>query len=430
MTLLLLVGGLAGFLLLSALVGKAPKVALYAITALTVIVWDFPKPLSVGSVGGTSVQVEDALIGAMVLTVLFRPQRFLSVVKPYLLAALVSGAAVAAALIYGMVEFGPSAVNEFRSFLYPLAAVAWALNQDWANEAWQRVVRRWAIVTGLLLSLTAAWHAALYGLGKVDSFVRSVVSGVEQTGRPLTAGQAILLALVALYLLQGLSQKSRGDIFWAAVFIGGVLVAQHRSVWIALAAGCVILFFKVHGAARARLFIGAFMAAWAAMLLVLAGVLDLFTEQLAYSVDNLGTYDARTTSWGALIDKTVTEGLGPVAFGSPFGSGYTRVENGAIVEWAPHNWYVTVYLRLGLIGLAAFLIMLLMILARLLKTKEVGAAAAVFVAILCYCWAYSLPWQIAPFFAWAMYSAKPPVPRQTEKKPSLPAAYRRMSPIR
>lgn len=422
MTLLLLTGAVTFFLLLSALIGKSPKLVLYSITAFSVAAWDFPTPPAVGSVGGASVFLEDGLTGAMVLAVTFRPQRFLSVLRPYMIVAVVSLLAVTAALLYGAVEFGPQGLNEFRSFLYPLAAVAWSMNQDWNDSAWQHIVRRWAIVTGLLLSLTAVAHIALYGLGRVDSFVQSVLTGAAQTGRPLTAGQAILLALTAMYLLQGVSSKSRADIYWAAFFIAVTLVAQHRSVWIALAAGCVVLFFKVHGVARARLVVGGLVAAWLATVLVLCGVFDPFTEQLASSVDNLGTYDARTDSWKTLIDKTVEGGIGPVSFGSPFGSGFARFENGVMVEWAPHNWYVTVYLRLGLIGLSVFLVMLILVLARLLKRQDAGPAAAVFAMILTYCWAYSLPWQIAPFFAWAMFRAGERNPRQVEPAP-LPAGY-------
>lgn len=424
MTLLLLIGAVPMLLLLSALIGKSPVVVLYAITAFSVIVWDFPAPLSIGSFGGTSVQVEDALIAAVILTVMYRPQRFMAALKPYMLAVVISGLALILALVYGVVAFGPSAVNEFRSFLYPLAAVAWGLNQDWSDSAWQGKVRRWAIVTGALLSLTAGAHIALYGVGRVDSFVHSVLSGVEQTGRPLTAGQAILLCLCGVFLLQGLSSKKRTDVYWAALFVVVTLVAQHRSVWIALAIGCLFLFFKVHGAARVRLAVGALMAAWAGTVLALSGFFDPFADNVASSVDNVGTYNARTGGWQALVDQTIKAGIGPISFGSPFGTGFRRVEHGVLEEFAPHNWYVTVYLRLGLIGLSAFLIVIFLIAARLLRSREAGAAAAaaVFAAILTYCWAYSLSWYIAPFFAWAMWRAGS-APRQIEPSPSPVGGY-------
>lgn len=418
MTLLLLVGCLTIFLLVS----KSSKVVLYAFTAFAVTAWDWPAIPAVGEVGGGSIFVEDAVVGAMILTVLFRPQRFWSVVKPYFLIIIVTAIALTASVVYGVIVFGPKGLNEFRAFLYPLAAVAWALNEDWAGEAWQGVMRRWAIVTGLLLSLTAVTHIALYGPGKTDSFVQSAFSGVLQTGRPLTAGQAVLLALCGVYLLQGLYTKTRRDLGWAALFIAVTLVAQHRSVWIALAAALVVLFFKVHGMARARLVVAVLTAAWAVAALALSGIFNPLSKQFTDSVDNLGTYGARTDSWTSLIGSTVRGGLGPIVFGSPFGSGYRRVENGVYVEWAPHNWYVTVYLRLGLLGLVVFAVLLLIILLHLLRTREVGTVTAAFALILTYCWAYSLTWYVAPFFAWALWHARRGEQPQVEREPDLPAA--------
>lgn len=74
-----------------------------------------------------------------------------------------------------------------------------------------------------------------------------------------------------------------------------------------------------------------------------------------------------------------------------------RVDDGVYIEWAPHNWYVSVYLRLGLFGLIVFAALLIIVLVRLLRIPETGPAAA-FVFILTYCWAYSLTWYAAPFF--------------------------------
>lgn len=426
MSLLLLVGGLTIFLLLSALVSRSPKIVLYALTAFALTAWDWPVLPALGSVGGASVFAEDAMAGAMVITTLFLPGRFLAAVKPYSFIIMVTAIALAASVLYGVIDFGLKGLSEFRSFLYPLAAVAWALNQDWADEAWQSIMRRWAIVTGLLLSLTAATRFFLYGPGQVDSFVRSVLSGGLQTSRPLTAGQAVLLALCAVYLMQGLGSKTRRDLGWITLFTAVTLAAQHRSVWIALGAALVVLFFKVHGVARARIVVASLVAASTVTVLALSGIFNPFSKQFGESATSLGTYSARTASWTTLVGATFEGGLGSMVFPTPFGAGFKRVENGVYVEWAPHNWYVSVYLRLGLFGLIVFAALLLIVMLRLLRTREVGPAAAAFALILTYCWAYSLTWYAAPFFAWAMWSVSKREPQQVDEKPHLPAAYRAM----
>lgn len=424
MTLLLGAGALTFFVLLSVLVKQVPQVVLYAFTLLAVSAWDWPTLPALAGIGGASIYAEDAVAAAALLSILLHPQRFWSTVRPYIGIVLVTAIALAGSVAFGIAHFGNAAINEFRTFLYPLVAVAWALNQEWAGEAWKGVMRRWATVTGALVSLTAVTHIALYGLGNVNSFVTSKFSGVMQTGRPLTAGQAVLLALCAVYLLQGLSSRKRLNLGWAALFIVITLVAQHRSVWIAMGAGLVVMFFKVHGVARTRIVVGAVVGAWAIAVLALSGIFNPFSDKFTDAVENLGTYGAREDSWTTLIGQTLNGGPGPVVFGSPFGSGFRRIENGVYVDWAPHNWYVTVYLRLGLFALVAFAILLLMVLARLLKARGAGSSAAAFALILTYCWAYSLTWYVAPFFAWAMWSARQAL-GQVESESPLPPADER-----
>ncbi|MCQ6271139.1 hypothetical protein M8J71_11665 [Pseudarthrobacter sp. R1] len=423
MTALLLLGGLIVFLLLSLQASKYPQIVLYAFTAITAAQWDWPALPAVGSVGGAAIFPEDALAGVMLLTLAFRPQRFWAAVRPYILIVVVTVIAIAASLVWGAATHGAGGLNEFRSFLYPLAAVAWALNQDWPSDAWQASMRRWTIVTGLVLSLVAATHIALYGLGKADGFVQSAFSGIMQTARPLTAGQAVLVALCGVYMLHGLGSTTRKGLWWAALFIGVTLVAQHRSVWLALGAGLIVLFFKVRGVARARLVVAGVTAAFAAAILALSGVFNPFANEFTASAAGTKTYTDRENTWMTLIGQNLEEGMGPTVFGSPFGSGWKRVFQGTYVEWAPHNWYVTVYLRLGLFGVFVFVCLLAVVLWRLLRTRDVGTAAAAFTLILAYCWAYSLFYQMAPFFAWAMWSARTRDMRQAEKNPSLPATY-------
>ncbi|WP_139006259.1 O-antigen ligase family protein [Arthrobacter crystallopoietes] len=403
---LLAVGGLLALLGLTVVILKRPTVVLYAITVLAVASWDFPNLPAVMSVGGASVYPEDLLMGAAVLALLHRPRKFFDNSRPILAWAIISAICLIGSLIAGLVVFGPSAVNEFRDFLYPVVAVAWGLGQDWSSPSWQAQFRKWLVVTGWGLCLIALVHIGLYGLGEADTFVTSVFSGEERTARPLTSSQALMLAVIAFYLLsQNKGRRNIPTFLTAGAFLVMVLLVQHRSVWVASAAGIVALAFLLRGKAASRTIVAGVFVALGATAFLMSGGADKILEQIAHSLNSSLTYESRTSSWQSLLDQSVEKGEETVIFGSPFGSGYERVEIDRIVEWAPHNWYLTVYLRLGAFGLAAFLLLLAIIMVRAFSARNAGAVAA-FGAILVYLWAYSFPWFLAPLLAWCVVSGK------------------------
>jgi hypothetical protein len=89
----------------------------------------------------------------------------------------------------------------------------------------------------------------------------------------------------------------------------------------------------------------------------------------------------------------VGEGVLTVLFGAPFGHGFGRFEGvGRWVVFAPHNWYVTVYLREGLIGLGAMLVIFLPRFFAGFRANRDVFLAAVLVCFLVYGWTYSWQW--------------------------------------
>jgi O-antigen ligase len=88
-----------------------------------------------------------------------------------------------------------------------------------------------------------------------------------------------------------------------------------------------------------------------------------------------------------------------VLLGQPFGAGYERINGAGVLEsWAPHNWYVLLYLRIGLIALALLLFLLLGALVRAARTRD-GVATAMITALLVFGIAYSVSWFLAPWLA-------------------------------
>lgn len=73
-----------------------------------------------------------------------------------------------------------------------------------------------------------------------------------------------------------------------------------------------------------------------------------------------GTFEWRVEGWRLLLRDSGPQGLEQVAVGKPFGEGWVRQMSGSLVEVSPHNFYVEAYLRVGTVGLAAFLLLYVM----------------------------------------------------------------------
>ncbi len=116
---------------------------------------------------------------------------------------------------------------------------------------------------------------------------------------------------------------------------------------------------------------------------------------------DLNTYDARTEGWINLIKGSVDQGIASVLFGEPFGGGFGRRQSGTWVTFAPHNWYVSLYLRVGIVGISLFAACILVSAARQLRRRPPAAALALVTTVLVFGWTYSWPWYICILLAWA-----------------------------
>lgn len=417
----LALGAAVVFALAVASFRKWPQIPLYCVTIFAATVWDFPVRPPLANIMGTSIMFEDAIIVTAIATVALNPAQFWKTVGPYNVVVVVSIICIAVSLINGLATFGPNtAVNEFRSFLYPLGMVAWFLNQDWMNDSRRHRFRRWVLVTGLAITVAGLIHIALYGLGQADSFVVSALSGEEMTSRPLTSDQAAMLALFGLLLFKFWeTEKRRQYSYLGLVFIGLAIISQHRSVWVALAIALVPIALRLRHVAATRFVVGVIAAAVVGAMVLLSGAADGIVQPLIYSAQRGGTYLGRLDSWSTLVSMAFDRGAWSVIFGEPFGFGYLRPEyRGFMISYAPHNWYVSIFLRLGLVGLALFLCVIGWGFSRLWRGQDRVVAMGVFLAILIYMWNYSLSWHLSPIFAWALALAAHTSPAAAALRPS------------
>jgi hypothetical protein len=130
------------------------------------------------------------------------------------------------------------------------------------------------------------------------------------------------------------------------------------------------------------------------------GVGEWLRADLGESASSTGTYEGRLESWRALVSGSFAKGAEVVLFGEPFGAGFGRYEaSGVWVEYAPHNWYVSIYLRAGLVGLGLLAWFVMAALRRAWSLKHEPWVLGGWVALLVFGWGYSWPWYVMPVLA-------------------------------
>ncbi|MGN8132645.1 hypothetical protein [Paenarthrobacter sp. 22069] len=433
---LMFFGGLSMFGLAVAAFIKWPMLVLYSVGAFALMAWEFPALPTLFSVAGTQIKPEDAVVLTALTATALRPERLKAVTRRRSMLMLLIAGCLAVALLRGSIIFQSSAFNEFRGFLWPIGLTAWMLNHDWQSPAMQAAFQRWITVTGLGLSVLFAYHVAAYGLGNADSFV-TTADGVDQTGRPLVSSQALLLALSGMNQFKVATAKGKSSrLLLGAGFLSLAILCQHRSVWVAVGIGLLLVVLRLRGVPLARTVVGGFFASVLALVIYASGIADPLIASLTKSLESSGTYSARLDTWSVLIDDSFQRGVSSVIFGEPFGFGYNRYDGLRLLTFAPHNWYVSVFLRLGLVGLGLFAIVLLSTLNRLITNKAGVLPTAVFLSIVIYSWSYSLSWYLAPMLGWCIAQAwgtelktmpqKLIVPR-ARRQPRVPNAYMRMA---
>jgi hypothetical protein len=142
-------------------------------------------------------------------------------------------------------------------------------------------------------------------------------------------------------------------------------------------------------------------------------------SNLVQSTADLRTYDWRNSSWQALISEAIAQGPATVIAGDPFGGGYLRqVARGVWTTVSAHNWYVSIFLRLGIIGL---IVLATILVPAFLKSRDVSSLwTFVITAVAVYGWSYSVDWYLAPWLGAAIIGSlgEGCIPECPEPKPT------------
>jgi hypothetical protein len=303
-----------------------------------------------------------------------------------------------------------AAANDSRVYFFQVFAFTLYVATAPPNAAVDRVIRRaWlaAAAAYVLLSL-AGWA----GTGLLSVGASVTAGGVTTDPRPVPANAALMLAQGAVLLLcppasdpaapgaaggdrpgPGLHRVVR--LMLALLLVVCVILLQHRTVWAATAA-VAVMYWVLPSSRAGRRIVVAVVGTLVGCLTVVCFGLGTFGSvgsklavSFAETQEAHSTFTWRVLGWQKLLSapRSWAEWL----FGAPFGAGYARVVEGGLTTVSPHNYYVHVALRLGLVGLALLLALYAQVWRRLARNGSDGLwLRLLIVSQLMFCATYSV----------------------------------------
>ncbi len=392
---------LVAFGLAVAWVRRYPPAGVGLICLVLLTLWELRRPVPIVTLSGLNVYAADLVVLVLGVAGALEVTQLRANLGGWLVPWALFGICIAVSLLVGITAFGPgSAVNAARSLLYFFGAMTWAL----AVRPDRLRLDTVSLFIGWALVLLALYHGVRFGFGGPGTVISVEYFGV-QNGRVLIAAQAMALLLCSATLLLGTTGSAKGrsqfSVFSSLVFGGVAVIAQHRSVWAAATLGvAAVWLWSPRRRARKKAFILLVLATWVGLIGWLSGALvgsDWFA-----SVSSGDTYDWRTSSWQNLISQAIARGPFTVLFGDAFGSGafLRQIPNGAWTTVSSHNWYVEIFVSLGVIGLVA---LFPMVVSALVKSRALPAIwTFLLAAVATYGWAYFVPWYLAPWLGAAI----------------------------
>lgn len=316
-----------------------------------------------------------------------------------------------ALFVWGLAKFGTGAGVDFRLHYYIWTGAAYLATFEFDEAQVRRVLRAlWWVGLGICAIAWYRWIGA-----ELDPEFERQLRRIDTTGvaflRVIGSAPTLMLALaslVSLYLAMT-RQGGPGHWLWAMLFAVTVLALQHRSVWVAaLLATIFLLVLLRRGRSDAgvkMLLLGLGVATLLGLLVASGRFQDAtasIQDQAARGVNlREGTFAGRVSGWQSLLKDWLNSGS-PVTYlvGKPFGGGYQRYSaevGGQAINYSPHNYYVFLLYRGGVLGLAAFVwIYALAVRAAWRRWRESGDAhLALWLAMACALLLYYIPYAVS-----------------------------------
>ncbi len=358
-----------GIVLLEALVRRS-TLAAGLLLFLTVVEVTLREPLSV-PLEALTIYATDMLSAALLAATAARLLRLgrLTVLQRWLL---LFGLLALFSLARGALEFGlQPAGNEFRKFFAFASAGLYFSTVPAIREHYDRIALVWLAASAFFLGL------ALFRWGALAAGLSGGVYGPGGTMRVMVAAETLLLVQAFFITLPLWRRHPWPPLRWAApALLAAVVLLQHRTVWAIVLTGIALYALQDRAIRKSLVYLVA-TALVAGLVLSVAFFDDGqrgATEQLSGSATNPDTLAWRYEGWQDLLSDSGPDGVYEFLVGQPFGTGWDRRISGQTIEVSPHNFYIESYLRVGVVGAAA-LVLLYATAARRLRRAGPGSSA-------------------------------------------------------
>jgi O-antigen ligase len=259
-------------------------------------------------------------------------------------------------LLRGFVAFGIQAsVNDFRLMEFWIAAAVYFATVPPSRPVYDRIAKVWIWMTVPLMGVVVArWLAVFAGINLGVPPERFGAGGIRVLDGPYT-----------FFLVQGFiltlpfwrpDQRARSIRVVSILLLLFVVLLDRRTAWIALLVGIMTLMFHDRRLAR--------RAMWAAVAILGVVIAAYSTLQSAtisgepIAASNTASVAWRIDGWVVLLRQWAKS---PVNWfiGEPFGASFLRLVQGSEVVAGPHNFYIEMLLRTGVLGLLILLALML-----------------------------------------------------------------------
>ena len=317
------------------------------------------------------------------------------------------GGVVLLSLAIGLLTFGSSAGVEVRDNFYFWAAglyfASFTYSEDQLHRLW-RVVQYFAWM--MVLIVVYRWVGVKLGFVSESLVLKA---GASSEFRVVGSSVTFFLAAVGVvHFAMWLKRSTSRDLLAALCLLGFVLVLQHRSVWVSVLGALVVVMWHLRTEVSRKVFplivIGLTTLSMVAIMVVLnpdSRLAETILKSAVSVTQAQGTHVDRLLGWEALLnDFVATASPHQWLVGKPYGSGFARWVMGHLKEYAPHNFYVVLLLRVGIVGILLLMTVHLWLRRRVaLKTAEEsdGVVRAALLGLLAAFLLYYIPYQGVPF---------------------------------
>jgi O-antigen ligase len=258
-------------------------------------------------------------------------------------------------LVRGVIAFGiQTSVSDFRLMEFWIAAAVYFATVPPSHLVYNRIAKLWIWMTLPIMDIVVArWLAVFAG---IDVGVPKERFGSDAAIRVLDGPYTFLLAQGFILSLPFWRQDQRArSIRIIGIFLLlFVVLLDRRTAWVALLAGIITLMLYHRRLGR--------RAMWAVV--TIAGVVigaystllraTTSGEPIAKAASNTASVAWRIEGWAVLLSQWARSPAGWFT-GEPFGASFLRrIEESEVVA-GPHNFYIEILLRTGVLGLLALL---------------------------------------------------------------------------